>query len=244
MQLIPVIDLKAGFVVHARRGARDTYEPIRSSLAPGAEPVEIAAALLRLHPFDTLYIADLDAIQRRGENLGAIEAIHAAFPKVELWVDAGIADLATYAGWRARQLGRAVIGTESGPDAALIAALRAEDGAPRPVLSLDFGAHGPLGRAELFCDPNVWPDDVIVMSLTRVGSDAGPDQAALSTVNAQAGGRRVFAAGGIRGEMDLAVVRRLGVAGALVASSLHDGRLTPANLARMAGRSAARGPSP
>jgi len=237
-RLIPVIDLKGGRVVHARRGARDTYAPIRSSLAPGAQPVGIAAALLQLHPFETLYLADIDAIQRQGDNLGAIEAIHAAFPAVELWVDAGIADVAGYSAWQTEHLGRAVIGTECMPDAALIELLHSDDHASVPVLSLDFGATGPLGSPEPFDHPEAWPQDVIVMTLTRVGSGAGPDATTLAATIGRAGSRRVYAAGGIRGTDDLALVRRLGAAGALVASSLHDGRLGAADLGRIAASAA------
>lgn len=240
LQLIPVIDLKGGRVVHARRGARDTYAPIRSTLATGAQPVEIATALLRLHPFQTLYLADLDAIQRRGDNLGAIEAIHAAFPAVELWVDAGIANLTAYSAWRAHGLGRAVIGTECMPETALIDVLLSGDHGWNPILSLDFGATGPLGPAELFERPDPWPKDVIAMTLARVGSDVGPDAKTLAAIIALAGDRRVHAAGGIRGLDDLALVHGLGAAGALIASSLHDGRLRAADLRRIAGNAQRR----
>jgi len=102
--------------------------------------VEIAAALLRLHPFESLYIADLDAIQGLGTNLPFIAAIHDAFPAVELWIDAGVADLRSWAEWKARSLGRIVIGTESKPEAALIGALRAKNAGPQPLLSLSHGA--------------------------------------------------------------------------------------------------------
>jgi len=182
LQLIPVIDLKGGRVVHARRGTRDTYAPIRSTLAAGAQPVEIATALLRLHPFQTLYLADLDAIQRRGDNLSAIEAVHAAFPAVELWVDAGIANLTAYSAWRARGLGRAVIGTECMPETDLIDVLLSGDHGWNPVLSLDFGPTGPLGPAELFERPDPWPKDVIAMTLARVGSNVGPDANTLAAI--------------------------------------------------------------
>lgn len=235
MQLVPVIDLKGGLVVHARGGERDAYAPIRSLLATNAEPVEIAAALLRLHPFTALYLADIDAIRRRGSNLRAIEAIHRAFPQVELWVDAGIADEKAFREWQARELGRAVIGTECGPEPRLIAALRSRRGGSQPLLSLDFGHGGPLGSGEVFADATVWPDDVIVMALARVGSGAGPDRETLAAVLARATTRRVFAAGGVRDATDVASLRRIGVAGALLASSLHDGSLASADLARTAG---------
>jgi phosphoribosylformimino-5-aminoimidazole carboxamide ribotide isomerase len=232
VQVIPVIDLKGGSVVHARRGARESYEPIRSSLTPGAGPVEIAAALLRLHSFTALYIADLDAIQKRGSNVESIEAIREALPAIELWIDAGVADPATYSAWKARDLGRIVIGTENGPDAVLKGMLRDSDAGSGPLLSLDFCAEGPLDPVGMLAQPSLWPDDVIVMTLGRVGSEAGPDLDVLAAVITQARNRRVYAAGGIRSVTDLARSRRLGAAGALIATSLHDGRLSAADLAR------------
>lgn len=235
MRIIPVIDLQGGCVVHARRGERAAYAPLRSRLADGADPVAMACALLRLHPFDALYVADLDAIQRRGDNGAAIAALLDALPDVALWVDTGIADLHDFLGWQAAGLARAVIGTECATDPALIEGLRSARNGPPPVLSLDFGTHGDLlGATDTLERPSAWPDDVIVMTLARVGSDAGPDIGRLARVLAAAAGRRVYAAGGVRGADDLETLQRLGVAGALVASSLHDGRLTAADLARIA----------
>src|SRR5919202_250232 len=39
MQIIPVLDLRAGIVVQARRGQHSEYAPLRSSLVQGCEPV-------------------------------------------------------------------------------------------------------------------------------------------------------------------------------------------------------------
>lgn len=236
MRIIPVIDLQGGLVVHARRGERTAYAPIRSKLADGSDPVDIAAALLRLHAFGALYVADLDAIQRRGTNDAATAAIHAAFPGVELWVDTGIADLDDFRGWQAAGLGRAVIGTECVTDPALIDRLGSVGSGPPPVLSLDFGTHGDaLDAIDVRARPSAWPVDVIVMTLARVGAGMGPDWNRIEQVLAAASGRRVYAAGGVRGAADLETLRRRGVAGALVASSLHDGRLESADLTRSAG---------
>ncbi|MBC8130797.1 MAG: nickel transporter, partial [Rhizobiaceae bacterium] len=49
-----------------------------------------------------------------------------------------------------------------------------------------------------------------------------------------AGATAVFAAGGVRDEDDLMRLEKAGIAGALVASALHDGRIDRAVLERMA----------
>ena len=68
MDVIPVIDLKGGVVVHARRGDRARYRPIESPLSPTATPLDVVTGLMALHPFRRLYIADLDAIGGTGDN--------------------------------------------------------------------------------------------------------------------------------------------------------------------------------
>ena len=65
MRIVPVLDLKGGIVVHARRGQRDAYAPLRSPLVEGCEPVAVARALCAVCRTSTLYVADLDALPAR-----------------------------------------------------------------------------------------------------------------------------------------------------------------------------------
>src|SRR3954454_22602141 len=85
-EIIPVIDLMGGLVVHARGGERDSYRPLTSPLAASAEPDAVVRGLLRLHPFRSLYIADLDAIRKQGQHSATVCALHAEHPDLDLWV--------------------------------------------------------------------------------------------------------------------------------------------------------------
>ena len=98
----------------------------------------------------------------------------------------------------------------------------------RPVLSLDFRGDGLVGPAELRREPWLWPDDLIVMSISRVGSDLGPDITLLESLLRASPGKRVYAAGGVRHLVDLHRLRDLGAAGALVSTALHQGRIASA----------------
>jgi phosphoribosyl isomerase A len=63
---------------------------------------------------------------------------------------------------------------------------------------------------------------VIVMTLERVGSGAGPDLGTLKDVQALAPAARLVGAGGLRSMADLALAAEAGAAAWLVASALHD----------------------
>lgn len=229
MHIIPVLDLKDRTVVRAHMGQRELYRPIETPLSRTSDPVDVARGLLAVYPFETIYIADLDAIESRGSNDAALERLRAALPEVRLWVDNGVADLNRTREWLAAGLGSLVLGSELQKDALLVNHL-ADDA--RIILSLDFRGSAFAGPPELLAEPACWPRQVIVMTLARVGSGAGPDLERLSALRAVAAGRSIYAAGGVRDATDLAALRRLGVAGALVATSLHDGRLTGADIAK------------
>jgi phosphoribosylformimino-5-aminoimidazole carboxamide ribotide isomerase len=226
LHLIPVIDLLNGQVVHAREGRRSEYAPIRSNLCKGAEPETIMAALLDLHPFRTFYFADLDAILRHGSNRAIIGRLHERFPAIELWVDAGIADLIALSQWIGAGLGRSVIGSESLADAQFMASARKYP----VVLSLDFVGEAFKGPAALLQEPASWPANVLAMNLQRVGSDAGPDLELIAMLAAKQPACRIYAAGGVRSVEDLQNVNAVGATGALLATALHDGRIAPSEL--------------
>ena len=228
MQIVPVLDLLGGEVVRARLGDRARYRPIQTPLASGSDPVEVARGLLDLHPFSALYVADLDAIQANGDNLPTLRRLRAAFPDLSLWVDNGAATEATIVALTAPDVScEPVLGSESQRDAALVARYRNSHAA---ILSLDFRGSEFQGPQGILAEPGAWPHRVIVMTLARVGSGAGPDFERLAAVRKAAPACAFYAAGGVRGVADLQALRRDGVAGALVASALHDERLTRADL--------------
>jgi phosphoribosylformimino-5-aminoimidazole carboxamide ribotide isomerase len=230
VQLIPVIDLLDGQAVHAVRGERSHYRPLVSTLAHGSDPLAIADALLQLHPFTTLYVADLDAILGRADNRKLITRLHRRHPDLALWVDAGIGDDATLSLWLAQGFATPVIGSESVSDPAFV--VRAQS-LCNPVLSLDFRGDEFLGPPTLL-SPQYWPQRVIAMTLARVGSAEGPDMNRLRRLRDQAPERQFFAAGGVRDSHELQRLGQLGAAGVLLASALHAGAISAAQIRSLA----------
>ena len=227
MRIVPVIDLMHGHVVRARMGDRASYRPLNSPLSPTSDAVDVARGMLALYPFPTLYVADLDAIQGRGDNFQTLRRIREAFPTLEMWVDNGAAERVAIDALIDADLGVPILGAESQRDAALVAKHRGSTGV---VLSLDFRGEAFQGPEAILAEPALWPSRIIVMTLARVGSGAGPDLQRIAAIRSIAGGREIYAAGGVRDASDLSALKAVGVAGALIATALHEQRIVAADL--------------
>jgi uncharacterized protein related to proFAR isomerase len=217
------------------RGDRSAYRPIVSRLCAGSDPVTVATAMCEHcaqgQSHQQLYIADLDALLGRPVQVEVLRTVLHALPDLELWLDAGFASAASASALLA-ELGRdgarvvPVFGSESlASRAALAECFASESNTQHRVLSLDRRNGQRLDAAGCWDAPALWPKRVIVMTLERVGSDAGPDLDTIIDVQRKAPVAFIVGAGGIRDEADLARARDAGAGAWLVASALHDGRL-------------------
>jgi len=205
-----------GEAVRAVAGRRAEYRPLETPFAASSDPCAVAKGFLRLYPFKSIYLADLDAILERGGNERALARLAAAFPKIEFWLDRGRRELPAAANFVR------VLGSESlAPDLSAPDFSQDRDA----ILSLDFNGLRFRGPAELENRPALWPQRVIAMTLAKIGGATGPDFERLALIKARAGGREVYAAGGLRGADDLLRLAERGIAGALVATALHEGRI-------------------
>ena len=98
------------------------------------------------------------------------------------------------------------------------------------ILSLDYAAGGLLGNMDLLDQPALLPQRLIIMSLQRVGTNAGPDLVRISSLVDKLRDKQVYAAGGMRNADDLRLLATHGVHGALIASALHNKTITSKHL--------------
>jgi phosphoribosylformimino-5-aminoimidazole carboxamide ribotide isomerase len=234
MQVIPVVDLLNGEVVHAKKGHRQAYQAIRSPLCTSSDPLAIVAALMAIHPFQQLYIADLNAIQKlphkASSNYASIRQISLAYPELELWLDAGIQQSADLLEWQKLNV-RIILASENFHNMQDYLALSQQQ--PDFILSLDFFSDGFHGPQALFKQTEDWPEQVIIMSLSDVGTNQGFNKARLVEIMQSNKGSLLYAAGGVRDEQDLLSLKALGVHGALVASALHNQQINGASLIKL-----------
>ena len=223
MRCVFVLDILNGAVVHAVRGERSRYEPIASfsQIVSTSEPLGIVQ---ELHPRE-IYIADLNLLTGRGDNLAIIKEIST--------MARTMADTAVS---KAGDLDRlpasisAVLGTET----ASLQLIKEAAIGRRVVVSIDMMKKKVLAR-----DPELAGqtplqllqrlsglklEGIILLELDKVGTSSGLDIRFLEEA-AAASKHPLILGGGVKGEEDLKALEEMGFSGALVATAVHNGRI-------------------
>ena len=240
MKVIPVIDILNGVAVHAVKGVRSEYQPLESVLCGSADPIAVACKF-RSCGFSDLYVADLDAIMGKGENLAVLQKI-AEETDLELMVDAGISNIDA-----AKQLlrcgaTRVIVGTETLPSLNCLKEMLQRIGSEKVVVSLDLKNGKVLSKSSFIASLDVFKlasklekigvCELIVLDLARVGSEEGVDMALIEKLQREMK-IKVDVGGGIRDIEDLAALKLLGVNGVLLATALHTGKINIDQLRRL-----------
>lgn len=212
-----------GQVVQAVQGQRQHYRPIQSQLTDSYALLDVVAAILQVYAFDCFYIADLNAITGHPSHLEMIKQAMASFPALDWWVDAGFKCSTDLHPWLDTGI-RPIIASESLPDLATYQSMRQL--AAQGVLSLDFFQDGFHGPESLLADPTLWTQPSILMSLPKVGANQGPDIERMAMTKQQHPDLSLYAAGGVRQMSDIHALEQAGATGVLVASALHQKKLT------------------
>jgi phosphoribosylformimino-5-aminoimidazole carboxamide ribotide isomerase len=243
MRVVPVLDLKGGVAVHAVRGERQAYAPVRSVLSPSADPVALARAFRDRLGCDACYVADLDAITGAGDHHAVVRAI--ADLGLSVWLDAGVATASNARLAAATGARRVIIGTETLTDpsdlpAIVEAARAATDAGADCILSLDHrdgqllsGSPAVAGMDATDLARTAWTAGIrtfIVLDLARVGAGTGPETEPARRLRAHLPDAEIVLGGGVRGKDDLRTLERAGYHAALVGTALHTGVLGPADL--------------
>jgi len=233
LKIIPVIDILNSVAVHAVRGRRKEYQPLKSVLCASSDPLDVALAFKALG-FDELYVADLDAITGKHTNFLILKQI-ADRTGLKLMVDAGIADLESAEKVMRSHVSNIIIGTETLTNINFVEEAIKCLGRERVVVSLDLVDGEVASKFELgkFRDPVTLSREfqemgvakIIMLDLARVGSGEGVNLPILKNVMRNIV-INVIVGGGVRDVKDLVELQNLGVFGVLLATALHSGRIS------------------
>ena len=242
MNILPVLDLTNGVVVRGVGGRRREYRPIVSQLTTSVDPLDVAQALHDRFGFDEFYLADLDAIAGRPPSLPVFARLLNKGHR--LWVDAGLGSDLTHTRLLADIGIRHIIaGLESLEGPAQLRQLLDVHGPSSLIFSLDM-KHGQPLAGDAWSRADAWDIAgqavrfgvlrMLVLDLAAVGVNRGTPTAELcGRLRTAFPSLEISTGGGIRGVDDLRKLQQAGIDHVLVASALHDGRLTPDDLRGM-----------
>lgn len=240
MQIIPVLDLLDGLVVRGVAGRRKSYAPIESALARTATPIDVARGIRDKFELNHFYIADLNAILQDAPHWSIIDDLVA--DGFELMVDAGLREPARASRLLSHGVTQVIAALETLPDCAVLSEIVRTIGTGHLVFSLDLIQGRPLGdlkawgaddaQAIIGIAVEVGVTSAIVLDLSGVGVGRGIPTLPLCQQVANAHPHlRLITGGGVRHADDMRCVAELNIDGLLVASALHDGVITPGEIA-------------
>ncbi len=225
-QIIFVLDILNGIVLHASGGRRENYKPIHitSKVCDSSNPLEI---IKQLKPEQT-YVADLNRLQKTGtDNYRLIKELS---KHTVLMADTGIVTIEDIEPCLAVS-STAVIGTET---ADLNTIINASNRFPERVnVSIDI-KHGrvlttnqtiltPLDVISVLNKLDI--NHIIVLDLDRVGTSSGFNIELLEKLCAQSK-HGILVGGGVRNMIDIETLDEIGVRGALIATAIHNGSIS------------------
>jgi len=252
VEIIPVIDLMHGIVVRGIGGRRDEYQPIVSKIVDSPRPLDVARAIRDHFGLERFYIADLDGLMGEiphWETFGWLIA-----DGFQLDIDMGVRDLDQARRLLRRGAAHLILSLESFPDPEDLPRWVAQLDPEKILFSLDLKAGAPITPS------TNWPSDplqianlvanagitqMIVLDLAHVGSNSGLGTLSLCRDIAQAHPNlSLITGGGIRSGHDLQSLHAEPLAGLLVASALHDGRITASDIRLFASSESGESPIP
>jgi phosphoribosylformimino-5-aminoimidazole carboxamide ribotide isomerase len=230
VQLIPAIDLMDGNIVRLTHGDPKTakiYDQFGGPVETAKKWMEEGAG--------KLHIIDLDAALGFGDNLSVIDEI---VENIDLPIQVGGGIRKTDTAEKLLKLGvsQVILGALAFNDPKAVTQIQQEFGAESVIVALDnrngkimvegwktATGQGIKEALEKFATLGV--KAFLVTSITKDGTLSGPDVDTLREA-CQYPEVEIIAAGGIGGLDDLRVLKRVGVAGAVIGKALYEGKFT------------------
>lgn len=237
-KIIPVIDLLNSNAVHAKKGERHEYKPLKSHLFQTSNPIEIISRIKELFNLFEFYIADLDSILYRNLNFRIIKEI-LNISEIEINLDPGIINLKDIKQFIEIEIKSLILGSETIKNLKLISKALSILNPDKIILSIDMYKGKVLSNTKEIKNKNpldiiqkiktIGVKKIILLDLYRVGQKVGGVPPIYIDILHNFNGE-VLVGGGIKDYEDLLSYKNHNFSGALVATALYDGTISSEQL--------------
>ena len=232
-RIIPVIDILNSQAVHAIKGEREKYKPLKSVLINDSNPTRIALKLKNKYLFNEFYIADLDAILQKKPNITIISKI-LDIPGVEIMIDPGIKTKKNAEKYFKLNLKSLILGLETLRDLKVIMECLELFDTNKIVVSIDMYNEVIQTNIDEFKNQDI-PEivrkiedlgvvNIILLDLFKVGQKMGGISALYLKIREQFNGE-ILIGGGIKDLQDIKDYKSNNFSGVLIGTALHDGSI-------------------
>ena len=232
-RIIPVIDILNSQAVHAIKGEREKYKPLKSVLINDSSPTRIALKLKNKYLFNEFYIADLDAILQKKPNIAIISKI-LDIPGVEIMIDPGIKTKKNVEKYFKFKIKSLILGLETLRDLKVITECLNLFDTNKVVVSVDMYNEviqtniKELKNQDILKVVGKIEDlgivNIILLDLFKVGQKMGGISALYLKIRQQFNGE-ILIGGGTKNLQDIKDYKSNNFSGVLIGTALHDGSI-------------------
>lgn len=233
MKLILAIDIKNGKVVKAYAGFRLNYKPLVLDKKDFSCPFTLIKKAYHDLKIKNIYLADLDAIEKKSSNKFVIYSLMKLFPKIKFLLDLGFDYPSTIYrlinSFRKKNIKNyyLVVGTETMKNYSIENFIIEK----KIFFSIDFNGYEKNWIKKMYRKKNL---NIILMFIKRTGG-RGVDYVTIKKVNKLLKLHNCIVAGGIKHLRDFKRLSTLGITGAISSNYIHkviarDKLIAPSNL--------------
>jgi phosphoribosylformimino-5-aminoimidazole carboxamide ribotide isomerase len=232
-KIIPVIDILNSEAVHAVKGERASYKPLKSKLFQSSNPIEILKVLRHKYQFNEFYIADLDAITNRKPNFELLRKI-LKISGINILIDPGIANSKDIHQFFKYKIKKLILGLETIQSIRVVKKALDLMGQKNVIISIDMYKEKILTKAKGLYNKSsleiikgielIGVKEVILLDLFRVGQKIGGIPQQYLDIQDSFNGD-IYVGGGIKDYKDILTYKQQNFAGILIATALYDGTI-------------------
>ena len=238
-RIIPVIDIMNGIAVHANKGLRNEYQPIHMKFSQSSKPQDLMKVFLDEFQFSEVYVADLDSIIREKPNLELLREIVQS-TSLDIMLDAGIRNLYDVIAFKNLGLNKIILATETIDSFDIIDDAIKELGVEKIIISIDMKKKKLISGSEEISNMEIESiiqkisdrgiKEIILLDLAKIGSLSGGSESNYESLRMRFPQIHFIIGGGVKDINDIQHLQNQGFKGALIATALHKGVISPENV--------------
>ena len=241
-RIIPVIDILKGKAVHAKKGLRNIYEPVKTVISTNSNVLDIIKAFENRFSFKEVYIADLDSIIKEKPNLQILRKVIDE-SNLKIMIDPGIRNNFDVLQFKILKLNKLILATETIDSLSVIDEAIKQMDEDNIIISIDMKEGKLLARSPEIKKMNIIEiikiiyekgiREIIFLDLTKVGMKTGCYNNFYGEIKKEFPELSILLGGGVKDCEDMEFLKEKGISGVLVATIIHDGSLKTDDIKRI-----------